>query len=118
MSLIASRVGLRHHCTIERDSAARTDDWGNPAPPSWSRHLIDVPCRAWTEAAREPIDDAKTVAFEDRRLALELGTDLTESDQVAAVTDHKGKVIFEGPMSIEGILNFADHTELLLERIR
>lgn len=119
MTLSSSRVAYRHRCTIERDAnQSGTDQWGNPTEPGWQSHLADQPCRAWTEAAREPVDDHTNVVLEDRRVSLAVGTDVTEADRVASVTDKAGTTIFEGPMGIEGITRFPDHLELLLERIR
>jgi hypothetical protein len=118
MSLVSSRVALRHQCTIERDTSVGPDSWGQSGEPNWVRHLINIPCRAWTDAAREPVDDTKTVVMEDRRVIVEIGTDVTERDRVASVTNPAGTVIFEGPINIEGVQRYPDHLELLLERIR
>lgn len=117
MSLVTSRVGLRHRCTIERNAGGSEDDWGNPQADDWQTHLDDVPCRAWTNAAREPIDDETQVVLEDRRLTLTLGTDVTEHDRIASVTSG-GTEIFPGPMDIDGVLRFTDHIELILQEIR
>lgn len=120
MSLVTSRVGLRHLCTIQRDANADdgVDDYGNPYSADWQPHLEAIPCRAWTNAAREPIDDETSVVLEDRRLTISLGTDVAETDRVLSVTDKAGNEIFDGPMDIEGVLRFTDHIELVLERIR
>ena len=110
---------MRHRCTIQRDASAagpRTG-WNQDGDPNWQTHLSDVPCRAWTESADEPVGDRRTAVYEGRRLALPLGTDVTESDRIAQVTE-RGQVRFEGPMSIEGIQRYSDHLELALERIR
>jgi hypothetical protein len=119
MSLLASRVGMRHRCKIERDASSEgvRTGWNQNADPDWGLHLDDVPCRAWTESASEPVADRQTAAYEGRRLALPLGTNVTESDRIAEVRE-RGEVIFEGPMSIEGVQRFPDHLELSLERIR
>ena len=119
MSLLASRVALRHRCTIQRDASAAgpAGGWNQSADPNWQNHLTDLPCRAWTESAREPVDEGRTAVTEERRLALALGSDVTEKDRVLVVTD-RGTTRFEGPMNIEGVLNFPDHMELILERIR
>jgi len=121
MSLLSSRVGMRHRCTIERDasadeSAPRTG-WNQSDEPDWQPIAEDVPCRAWTESVAEPAADRQTAAYEGRRLALPLGIDVSESDRIGEVVD-RGAVIFEGPMNIEGVQRFPDHLELSLERIR
>lgn len=119
MSLSSSRVGYKHRCTIQRDANAGTsNEWGNQDSPNWRAHLTDLPCRAWTNAAKEPVDDEKTVVLEDRRVSVVLGTDVTEADRVASITDKQGSTIFDGPMGIEGVLSYSDHMELILEHIR
>lgn len=118
MSLVSSRVALYHRCTVERDANAATDDgWGNPQPPSWQTHLVDLACRAWATAAREPVDDEKTIVVEDRRMMVPLDADVTEKDRIATVT-HRGATILEGPMGIEAVVRRRDHIELVLERLR
>lgn len=119
MSLSSSRAGYTHICTVERDANLETSDaWGGQKTPEWKNHLTELPCRAWTNAAREPVDEEKTATYEDRRLSVELETDVTEADRIASVTDKNGNTVFAGPMNIEGVLNYPDHMELILEHIR
>lgn len=121
MSLSSSRVGYRHRCDIQRDVNAGedgTDEYGDPVEQDWQDHLTEVNCRAWSNTAREPIDERSVVTFEDRRVSVALVVDVTEADRVTEIRDRKGNVIFEGPMGIEGITRHTDHKELALERIR
>lgn len=120
MSLSSSRVGYKHRCTIQVNAAAEggTDEWGDPIDPAWTDHLVNVPCRAWTNGATEPVDDNRTVVMEDRRISVGLSTDVTEQHRVLEVTDRWGNLIFDGPMSVEGALRHTDHLELMVERIR
>jgi hypothetical protein len=118
MSLTASRVSLRHRCTIERDeNLDNPDDWGNPSAPDWQEHLTDLPCRAWTDAGREAVDDKRIAVIVDRRLIIQLGTDVTERDRIASVS-YRGSEILDGPMDIEAVLVRPDHLELVLVRAR
>lgn len=117
MSLLSSRVGLRHRCSIERDASAGTPNtWGNPSTPDWTTFATDVPCRAWTTAGREPASDEQILAIEDRRVTVPLDTDVTDADRLGDVTD-RGAVIFDGPMNIQAVLRYPDHLELMVERI-
>lgn len=119
MSLVSARLAMRHRCTVQRDVAVNTPNpWNGPGTPDWQNHLTDLPCRAWTNIAREPIEPMKTFVVEDRRVAVPLGTDVTEADQLGDVTDPAGNVIFHGPMNIQGVLAYSDHLELLVEQIR
>ena len=117
MSLSSSRVGYRHRCTIERDEAEPDGAWGGPGTPDWQTHIADLPCRAWTATANEQTDDRRTAVVVQRRISIAVGTDVTERDRVASVTD-RGNTLYEGPMDIEGILRYPDHWELILELIR
>lgn len=118
MSLIGSRVGLRHLCEIERDATAdSSDSWGDSPTPEW-QSLAIVPCNAWTNAGRELTASDRTAVLEDRRASVPLGTDVTERDRVAQVTTKGGAVVFEGPMNVEAVLHMDDHLELVLERVR
>lgn len=117
MSLSSSRVGYRHRCTIQRNGSG-TDAWGDSNDPGWTNHLTGVPCRAWTNGGAEPIDDERTAVVVDNRISVAIGTDLTERDRIASVTDQAGATIFEGPLSVEAILRHTDHLEVLVKRIR
>jgi hypothetical protein len=117
MSVVSSRVGLTQRCTIERDQAAVDDGWGQPGPPDWQPHVEDVPCRAWVEAGREPVDRERTATLIDRRIMVPVDTDVTERDRVAQVTE-RGDVVLDGPMGIEAVLRRRDHLELVVERVR
>lgn len=118
MSLLSSRVGLRHLCAIERDvNAGGSDAWGGSPSPDWQAHLT-VACNAWTNAGREMVEADRTAVVEDRRASVPLGTDVTEGDRVASVTTRTGALLFEGPMNVQAVLRFEDHLELILERVR
>jgi len=116
VSLISSRVALRHRCTIERD-AASTDTWGNPDTPDWQAHLADVPCRVIVDAGREPVDSDRTVVVVDLRLIVPLSTDVTEQDRVSEIVE-RGSDYTDGPLGIEAVLRRRTHLELLLRRLR
>lgn len=120
MSEVSARLSMRHRCSIARDANAGGGDtpWGSDGPPDWQPHITDLPCRVWTNAAREPTETQKTFVVEDRRLAIPLGTDVTEADQLTSVTDVAGNVIYPGPMNITGVLTYHDHLELLVEQVR
>lgn len=117
MSLATCGLLFTHTCTVERNTAAGTDSWGNPEPPGWTAHLAGQPCRFWTEAGREAVADTTTiVVVETMRLLLPVGTDVTEQDRVSAVTD-AGGVIAAGPVGIRAVLARPDHLELVLVEI-
>lgn len=118
MSLIATRLGLTHTCTIERNgNAAVPDSWGQPGAPGWETHLADQPCFAWARAGRERVADSTTVAaIEDLRLLLPFGTDVTEQDRIVSVED-RGATLHAGPLQIRAVLAHEDHLELVLTKV-
>lgn len=115
---MAARGAMRHRATIQRDGAAGSDDWGNPAEPDWQDHLTELSCRAWFNAGKELAGTVNAVV-EDRRMIIPVGTDVTEADRVTAVTDRQGNPIpgFEGTHRIEVVGGRRDHLILFLEAI-
>lgn len=112
MSLVSSRVGLRHRCTIERDGAS-AGAWGLPDTPEWAEHLADVPCRVVIDAGREPVDSDRTVVLVDMRLLVPLGTDVTERDRISEIVE-RGEAYTGGPFQVEAVLRRRTHLELSL----
>lgn len=116
MSLISSRVSLKHRCTIERNVTVAANAWGNAAAPVWQTNLSDLPCRLWTTAGREVVDATTTVVVEDMRLIVALNTDITEEDRIANVT-YRGDTIAVGPIGIRAVMRHQDHLEIVLVRV-
>lgn len=114
MSLVSSRLSLKHRCTIERNEAEGA--WGDPAAPDWQEASTDVACRFWTTAGRETVDATTTVVIEDMRLIVPLGTDVTEKDRIVDVTS-RGQAIAAGPIGIRAVLQHSDRLELVLVRL-
>lgn len=114
MSSTDIRLSLIHLATIQR-GAAETDSWNVEGDPTWSDHLVDLPCFAWATAGRETVANSNTpVVVEDWRMIVQLGTDVTENDRVALVTD-RGDTVIAGAQ-IRSVLRNEDHLELLLVR--
>lgn len=113
---MSARGTMVHRAIIERQGSD-TDRWGNPAPPSWSLHLHDLPCRAWFGSGREVIDSGKTAVIQDRRMVIPRDTDVKEGDRVLKVTNRKGDEVFDGPMRIEAVGRRQDHKALSLEAV-
>jgi hypothetical protein len=118
MSLLSSRIGFRHRCTIQRDANAATDDgWGNPQTPDWQDNSTDVPCRVVVDAGREPVDSDRTVVLVDMRLLVPLDTDVTEDDRISEIQE-RGADYVDGPLGVEAVLRRRTHLELALRRLR
>ena len=117
MSLVSSRMSLRHRCTIERDTNADSpDSWGAADSPVWATNLTDLACRLAINAGRETVDATTSVVIQDIRLIVTLDTDVTERDRVGDVTD-RGATILAGPTGIRAVLRHQDHIELVLVRL-
>ena len=102
---------------LERNTTTATDDFNNPAAPSWST-LATVACWAWTRSRNEIIDGDKTIVVEDMRAMLPSGTDVTERDRVAQIEDRQGTVLFQGPYGIEAVTRREGHLAIMLHRDR
>jgi hypothetical protein len=117
MTLTKPRLSFTQRCSIQRDSAPGGDPWDASDVPDWDDVATDVPCRAWENAAREPVDADRTVTILDRRIMVPADTDVTEHDRIGDVTD-RGTVLFPGPMNVEGVLRWPDFLELVVQEIR
>lgn len=114
MSLVSSRLSLTHRCTIERDAnAGTTNGRGNPSSPDWQPSSTDVPCRGWTSTGEERAEDKAIIDFEQKRLLLPLGTDVTERDRIGDITD-RGDVYMAGPIGIRAVIRRRDFIEVIL----
>ncbi len=114
---MSARGAMIQRATIQRDTATSTDDWGGSVAPTFTDHLISVPCRAWFQAGREVIDGDKTAVVEDRRIIFPKDTDVTEADRVTSVTNRKGIEILPGPMVIESVGLRQDHIIALVTEV-
>ena len=114
---MAARASMTMRATIERDQGG-TDDLGAPAAPDWQPSAWDVPCRVWHDPAQEVIDGNKTAVIEPRRAIFPLGTDLTEGDRLANVTDRRLAELFSGPIGVTSVGRRADHLAVVLEAVR
>lgn len=113
--MISGRLTMR--ATVERNQASGTDGWGNPVAPVF-QPLGVVRCFIWSKASREIVDGDKTAMIEDIRGLFALGTDITEADEISAVTDARGAVLIPGRLRVEGpIQHKHTHIEAALKRI-
>lgn len=117
MSVASTRLQMTHLCTIERDqNAGTTNVRGNPSAPNWQPHSTAVPCRGWTTIGKERAEDQAILDFENMRLILPIGTDVTERDRVGDITD-RGAVFMAGPIGIRAVIRQRDYLELILVRV-
>lgn len=114
MSLVTTRIGLIHRMTTDR--AASGDDGGGGATPVWEPHLVDQPCRAWTDVTKQAMNSEQIVVVTDARISVPLGTDVRDTDRVASVRDRTGGDVLYAPLDIQGIAVFSDHLELLVQQ--
>ncbi|WP_048648953.1 hypothetical protein [Nitratireductor soli] len=113
--MIAGRLTMR--ALVERNVAAGQDGWGQPVAPDF-QPLGTLRCFIWSNASREIVDGDKTAMVEDVRGLFALGADLTEDDEISAVTDAHGAVIVPGRLRVEGpVQHKHNHLEAALKRI-
>lgn len=109
---MAARQRMTMRTTIERDQAT-ADPYGSPGPPDWQTLESDVPCYVWAEAARKMISDTQTVTLDHPGAIVPLGTDITEEDRLASITDRRGTQLF--PLFyVDAVMRRKDHLELRL----
>lgn len=113
--MIGGRLTMR--AVVERNTAVGKDTWGQPVAPGWTV-IGTVRCFVWSNQSRELVDGDKTAMIEDMRALFSLGADITEDDQISAVTDAQGNVIIPGRLRVEGpVQRKHTHREAALKRI-
>lgn len=116
---VRSRMTMR--ATIERNTAAGTDAWNQPAVPTWTPQEYQLPCLAWTTEAKDASpgrEDMKVAGLERWRAMFPAGADLLDVDRIAQITDRQGVVIFSGPLLIVAPIEVKrTHIEVGLRRI-
>jgi hypothetical protein len=117
MSLVSSRVGLKHLCQIDRN-AGTADGWKGTSA-NWQPHLTNQPCRGWIDTSRERPTEGSDITLSNRTVLLPAGVDVVaRTDRVVSVTDQDGNTILDGPMRIHAVINRPGHIELVLEGVR
>ncbi|AEQ50754.1 hypothetical protein [Pelagibacterium halotolerans] len=113
--MISGRLTMR--AVVERNIEAATDPYGHPLPPDFQPHGT-FRCFAWSNQSRELVESEKTAMVEDMRAMFALGTDITENDEITAITDRAGTVIIPGRLRVEGKPQRKHtHLEVALKRI-
>ncbi len=100
---------------LERNVDLGKDGYGQDEKPNF-QPLLTLPCRVWSKLRREVVDGDKTVMVEDIRGKFESGADIREKDQISAVVDRRGAVLFDGPLDIVAIVRRTRHQAVSLER--
>ncbi|WP_339745576.1 hypothetical protein [uncultured Maricaulis sp.] len=108
---------LIHRAEVERDQATAKDNWGGDVAPDF-QPLASLRCWAWSSATREVVDGDKTAVIEDMRVMFALSADIREDDEIAAITNRRGDVIFAGRFRVDGQVEHKHtHLEAALKRI-
>lgn len=106
---------MTYRTAIERDTL--TTDGGGGFTEQWDTSSADVRCRAWYQAGQYLVLEGRPQMIDVRIVLVPLGTDVKEGDRLPAVTDRKGKVIFDGPLMVDAVGEFPDHLRLTTRRI-
>lgn len=108
---------------IERNGGA-TNGLGAETALAW-QPLAKVPCRAWWWKGSRSSDKSPSGQYARPQLtmnvtggdmAMPLGTDVTDEDRIAEVTDRTGATVEKGPFRVIAVNTYNDHLELSLER--
>lgn len=111
-----ARTIMTMRADVERNDTATTDAFGHPDAPNFSA-LATIPCRVHSKSRTERNDTRKTAIVESIRCSMPLGTDVTELDRIAQITDRLGAVLWSGPLRIDTIQHKHTHIEMDLRRI-
>lgn len=115
---------MRGRMTMRTDvlrNQTSSDPWGGDGAPNFQAHLQGVSCRGYvastgSAAGRVALDEDRTVAIEDRRVAVPLDADVQVGDMLDDVVDRQAKVLFDGPMQVDAVLRRVTHLELTVKR--
>lgn len=113
--MIGQRLTMR--ALVERNVATGNDNWGQPVAPDFQPYA-ELPCFAYTPSTREIIDGDKVATSQDVRIMLHIGADIEDSDEIAAITDKAGNVLFAGRYRVDGPVQFKhNHLEAPLRKV-
>jgi hypothetical protein len=113
--MIGGRLTMR--AIVQRNQSTGKDAWGGPVAATWAT-IGTRRCFAYSNTSRELLDGDKTAMIEDLRAMFALGADITENDEITAITDARGNVIIAGRLKVEGpVQRKHTHLEAALKRI-
>jgi hypothetical protein len=118
LTAMMSEVAIfeRQRATADASGGIRKRDW---------TLLSKTECRLWWWKGSKSSDKSPSAQFARPQatidvtggdMMLPLGTDVTEEDRLARVTDEEGNVREEGPFRIVAVNTYETHIELSLER--
>ena len=105
-----------HRATVERDTPAATDSYGQPGISSFATH-ITLDCRVYSQKrtiVRDGDKDATTVQL---RIAYRLGKDIVTGDRITAVKDRNGTTLYSATYEIRQPVRRVGHMEADLQEI-
>jgi len=114
------RLIEQHEIAIERATAV-PDEFGGELDPLWALHAT-LPGLFWwwpTHGAGRFVEEAtpqRSVDITGGGCLFPLGTDVTELDRIATVSDPDKNLEVEGPLRIVSLRELPTHLELSVER--
>lgn len=106
---------MRHRTVIERNTEASDQSGG--FTDSWTSVVADVPCRAWSVNVQEIVASDRPELINTRLVLMPAGTDVRTGDRLTSVTDRQGKVLFSGPLIVDGISEKPNYVQLTTRKI-
>lgn len=92
------------------------DAYGDAPTPSWTTHIASLACFFYVgTGGAEQARQRGTVVFEQLRMLVPKGTDITEQDRINGIVDRRGTSIYAGALNIESVTPAHSHLELRLE---
>lgn len=109
------RSVMNHRTVIERKTP--TSDTGGGYTEEWASVQENVPCHAWTVGAQEIVQSARPDVVKTRLVLMPNTIDVQTGDRLAPITDRKGKVLFDGPLLVDGIGEHPSYNQLTTRKI-
>lgn len=113
---MSARGRMTHRARLERDTAASTGAWGQPAAPDWN-FREELPCYGWSRSRQVVADGEKVVTVQEMRAIFPTDADIVEGDRLQEITDRRGTVVFPGPLMVRTAQAKPGHVEFMLERV-
>lgn len=111
MTVIGSRIGMRHTCDIERASGA-DDSWGQPGT-TWTIAHASVVCHVWTSSETLINENDAVMTLAVRYIVFPLGTDISNVDRIGDIK-LRGQLLWPGPHYLDEVAILPDRLEATL----
>lgn len=117
---MTTRMRMTHRAEIQRAGQTAEDAYGHPIASEWAEHIPALPC--WFDFAPAGSNDERalpegTPVILDALMLCPVGSDVVETDRVAAVFDRAWNRLTVGPLDVRAVMRRHDHLEVRLQEV-